>query len=557
MAVRRDYIAGLYRDMLGREGSDGEISGWENAPDEQSVYNMFAGSPEYAARTGGQATWQDVGGVITPSQPAPQQQQQQSIAPDYHGYTDPGPDNPGFPGGGSVIPEPGYSTGGGTRTLTSGGNLQQQIAEFYKKYLGRDALAGDADKWLSGAYGWGDANNLAGIERGIQMSDEAARNRAANPTTSYSTAPYTGFATSGNDYSAFNTARPQDPGKSAKDRFVQVTNQAPPPPTSRALMPNWFNTYIRPGFEAAGNKILSVDGDSFTYSNHEGTFRVDYFQNADGNGSQGPMRLQWGATPADAATAARYAGSGTAVSGGNAVPTGTTRSSLQSLGQYFGGPGGPGITNGPLQQMGDDPFSQLITGAISDLILRGGSTAYGDSLKSLMSELMQGGGSGNKRYESSRELADKARRTSINDSRAMLADRGLLSEPGAPSGVEGQLMKSIAATADQEWARTVRDIAADQDDRILPVLQIATNLSQQEAATMLAAIGEGTNRQTALAQIALAQLGQNMAWNQFLAEFGLKRDQALQMLSNGQTDDVMQLMNMFLSMGSLLRGGYV
>jgi len=456
MAVRREFVEGLYRDLLNRGDNftPGEVEGWLGAPDEDSVRQMFLGSSEYTGAHGGEATWKDVGGQITPTNPI--LGDAGGGAPDYHGYD----------GGGDNIDAPSRTTG------------------FTPRY----------------------------------------------------------------DYSAFNTGREQDPDQSAKDAFALISNQAPPPPfQDKRQMANWFNQYVRPGMDALGHAVSSVSEDGFTYSNHEGTFFVDFGQNSGATPGSMLQRLQWNATPADAATRAKYATSG----GGTPVPGGaTTRRSgdVQALG---------GITNGPLQEVGQDPFSELITGSLADLIQRGGSSEFGDLVKSSLTDYMRGSGSTNARYESARELANKARRSMISDSRASLADRGLLSEPGAPSGIEAGVLRSINQDVSEEFARTVRDIAADQDDRILPVLQIATSMSQAETGNLLSALGQGTQRQTALAQIALQQLSQNMAWNQFLAEFGLERDQALAMLQNGQTDDLMGLMNLFLSMGSLLRGGYV
>lgn len=552
MAVRPDYIAGLYRDLLGREGSAGEISGWENAPDEQSVANMFMGSPEYAARTGGQASWHnDDSGAIVSNTPPPS-------APPPQG----GPYQTQGGGNSNTLPiNGGYSydapaTGPGSASDPN----SSRIGDLYLKYLGRPGSAEELSKWLTGAFGWGDTNNLAGIERGISMSDEAARNRSAHPETAI--APYTGFNTSGNDYSAFNTGRQQDPNKSAKDAFAYLTNKAPAPPFgSKSQLASWFNTYIRPGMDALGHKVISVGDDSFTYTNGEGTFTVDYAQNAGAPTGSMLQRLQWGATPADDATRARYATTGTAsttapkTSSGSGGTLGDLKQLYGQLGQQYGGPGGPGITNGPLQQVGQDPLSFLITGALADFIGRGGSTAFGQDVQSALSEMINGKNPAiNSRFESARELMSKGRRTQVNDARAELANRGLLSEPGIPQGAETGAIQRIEDNIAPEFARALRDIYTEETGS---ALQLATGMAADQARTFLAGLGEGTARQTALAGIALQQLSQNMAWSQFLAEFGLKRDQVLAQLQQGRTDDVMQLLNTFLSLTSLSRGGYV
>lgn len=550
MAVRREYIADLYRNVLGREGSDQEISGWENAPSEQSVADMFYGSPEYTSKHGGNATWQDVGGVITPTAPPPP-----TIGPspgESHGY-----DVQGVTSAPTVTSPPAANTG-----------ALSTIADFYRKYMNREASPDELLKWSRGDFGWGDANNLAGIERGISMSDEAARRRAATPDTSYSGTPYTGFNTSGNDYSAFNTARQQDPGKSAKDAFVLISNQAPAPPFGdKAQLANWFRTYIQPGMDALGHKVTSVDGDGFTYTNHEGTFRVDFAQNAGAQPGSMLQRLQWNATPADAATAARYATTGA----GNGTGTGTgavsnLRDAFQSLGAYYGGPGGPGITNGPLQQVGQDPLSQLITGALASFIGSEGKTSFGGDVQDALAGLIDRGGELPNdriasRYESARELLDKGRRTMINDARGDLAARNLLSEPGIPQGAEIGAIGRITDKLAPEFSRALRDIYTDEsaksDARMMTALQMATGVSNDQARNFLAGIGEGTARQAALADIALRSLQTNMAWSQFLAEFGLKRDQVMYEMQNGNIESIMPLLQAFIQMGGLAAGGYV
>lgn len=472
MAVRREYVSGLYRDLLGREGSEQEIEGHLNNPGgEQGLYDLF--SSVASNNTDAQVNEATVG--------SPQQQAYQSQ----------------------------YQTQGETSNTMPIGTPPQTV----------------------------------------------------RPTP----APYTGF-TPRYDYSAFNTAREQDPGTSAKDAFAMLSNQAPPPPfASKPELTTWFLQNIRPQMDALGHRVLSVNDDGFTYTNHEGTFFVDFAQNAGAPAGSMLQRLQWNATPADAQTAARYPGasSGGAGSGGAGSGGGGTRP-FQQQGQYYGGPGSPGIFNGPVQQVGQDPLSLLITGGLADFLERGGTTDFGEDIRDLILKSATGETPNDtlaKRYESARELTSKARRTMTNDARAALADRNLLSEPGIPQGAEIGAIGRIEEAIAPEFSRMLRDIFTDEstraDARQLASLQMATGMASDQARTFLAGIGEGTARQTALAQIALQSLSQNMAWSQFLAEFGLKRDQTLAMLQQGRVDDVMGLLNSFLSLASLSRGGYV
>ena len=487
MAVRREYVADLYRNLLGREGSEGEIEGHLNNPGgEQGLYDFFAGSPEYTSAHGGEATWKDVGGQVQPTG-------------DYQVIGQPDGNNTTLP-----IPEP---------------------------------------------------------------------KPAAPPATTPPRVPYTGF-TPRNDYSAFNTSREQNPGASAKDAFAMLSNQAPPPPfASKTELANWFNQNVRPGMDALGHKVLSVNEDGFTYTNHEGTFFVDFAQNAGAPAGSMQQRLQWGATPADAATRARYpqtSGGGGTGSGGGGGGTGSTLGNLrdvyQALGQQYAGPGGPGITKGDLQQVGQDPLSQLISGALAKFIGDEGRTSFGGTTQEALTGLIERGGElpddqVARRYESARELLDKGRRTMVNDLRGDLANRNLLSEPGIPQGAEIGGLERITEHLAPEFSRALRDIYTDEaakaDTRLLTGLQMATGFSTDQARNFLAGIGEGTARQTALADLALRQLQTNMAWNQFLAQFGLQRDQVMYEIQNGGIENLMPILQAFMQLGGMANQGYV
>lgn len=284
-------IRSQYRTSLGRDASDDDVSGW--------LSGTYGG--------GGTDDWlKQIESSHEAQQRAPKPTQ---------GFPFPPTTQPLPPGGLEQTPPVIGQNPNVSGPQNSSNPMWDQIEQWYQKYLGRGTQQGDIEKWLSGGYGWGGANNLSGIERGIQSSEEASRRRAATPTTSYNAQPYTGFTTGGNDYSAFNTARQQDPGKSAKDAFVLISNQAPPPPFhSKAAMAQWFNTYIRPGMESLGHKVTSVGEDGFTFSNHEGTFFVDFGQNSGAAAGSMLQRLQWLASPADDATRQRYAGSGATAS---------------------------------------------------------------------------------------------------------------------------------------------------------------------------------------------------------------------------------------------------
>lgn len=460
MAIRREYVADLYRNLLGREGSDQEIEGHLNNPGgEEGLRQFFLGSPEYTSQHGGTQTWQDVGGVVQPYQ-----------EPTSHAY----------------------DTQGDSGTPSS------------------------------------------------YVAPVGSPSQPSAPTTA-----------NWNQLHGFDATNYYDPNMgSMKYNFARIA--ADYDPTKPGALQAVFND---PRFRQAFPNAKLVGKDSIDFGG----------QLSDGNGKGVPVGVvdvgeafidnqsgkawQW----LDNGNIANAAGAGSSVTQRPST-TAQNLNSLQALGQFYGGPGGPGINNGPLQQIGQDPLSQLITGGLADFLGRGGTTPLGSEVNDYVMGLLDDNPQINRRFESARELMEKGRRTQTNDARAALANRGLLSEPGIPQGAEIGAVKRIEEALAPEFSRALRDIYTDETTQ---ALSLATGMASDQAKQFLAGIGEGTARQTALAQIALQSLGQNMAWSQFLAEFGLKRDQVLQELQNGRVDDVMQLLNAFLSMASLSRGGYI
>ena len=99
----------------------------------------------------------------------------------------------------------------------------------------------------------------------------------------------------------FDFAREQNTGKSAKDAFASLSNQAPPPPLhDKTALGAWFNQYIKPGMDALGHNVTDVQGDKFRFKNWQGDYWVDYGRGA---GAQGGA-LAWQADDANAPTQA-------------------------------------------------------------------------------------------------------------------------------------------------------------------------------------------------------------------------------------------------------------
>lgn len=232
-------------------------------------------------------------------------------------------------------------------------------------------------------------------------------------------------------------------------------------------------------------------------------------------------------------------------------------------------PPDPGVFAGSeVQPVGQDPLSQMLTGAIASLLAGGGSPLgglggdVGETLRGLISR----GGDFNQeradlRFERAREEIDRARRASAAGIRGELASRNLLSEPGITQGQDISALTRLEERLAPQFAGQVRDIQISElgaaDRRLETSLTLATGLSESQARNFLDTIGTGTERQVALSNIALQTLDRNIEWNKFLAEFGLDRAEVMEAMRSGRIDQLLQLIALFNQFAGTARGGQV
>ncbi len=489
MPVRREYVADLYRNVLGREGSDQEIEGHLNNPGgEQGLLDLF--NSVAGNRSDGQVNEATVGS-----------QQQQEYQQEYESGPQGGSSGPGGSGGGEIIPE-------APAPLPSSSPITDQ-------YSGTGTVA--PTNYIGRMTGY-DAGNFANPDM------QTLKYQVGRLASWYD---------------------PADP---------EALNKLFANPSFKAMFPN--------------ARITDPRSARVDFGHGEG--EVDLIENF------GAPNARWSWQSGASAGPGTGTGTGTGTGNGAAPRPGSPASTMQNigqlysqLGQQYAGPGSPGVMNGPVQQVGQDPLSQLLSGGLADLILNQGMTREGqDVMASLRSIIASGGqvpgddgSSRMRKFESARELMAKGERTALNDARAALADRGLLSEPGNASGAEMSTIGRIQTRNAEEFARNLRDIGIAEDDaqntRLNHALGLATGMASDQARTLLATLGAGTDRQNALAQIALQSLSQNMAWNQFLAEFGLKRDQVLYQMESGNIDDILPYLTMFMQLAQSTQRGYV
>lgn len=260
---------------------------------------------------------------------------------------------------------------------------------------------------------------------------------------------------------------------------------------------------------------------------------------------------------------------------------------LQTLGQTWAGPQSFGVFDGDLNQdLGQDPFSQLISGGYAGFLgggQRGASTVsddtesdgLGENLDFTIQGLLDRGGQIEddpgrraRRMEAARQPIDAFRSAQLDSARANLANRGLLSVPGSPSGSESGAYRRIEEGVAPHYATAAQNLAETQsaadDERFLRAMGIGAERSRitaasadAEAKNTLQALSQMNERQGTLAQIALGTLDRNMAWNRFLAEFGLERDKVMYAIQSGRIDQMMPILQMFQFWANMSRGGYV
>lgn len=196
------------------------------------------------------------------------------------------------------------------------------LNDAYRQYTGRDADAAGMAAHQRNPGGFAGAinsirnspeasaytrsqlqNAITGVPQGSRTTMPGQGGPAADlysATQKGITQPsvYTGY-TPKYAMEGFDFSREQNTGKSAKDAFAYLSNQAPPPPQDKAALGQWFEQYIRPGMDQLGHKVSSVAGDKFTYGNHEGTFEVDFARGADAPGGA----LAWQSDPINGGTA--------------------------------------------------------------------------------------------------------------------------------------------------------------------------------------------------------------------------------------------------------------
>lgn len=220
------------------------------------------------------------------------------------------------------------------------------------------------------------------------------------------------------------------------------------------------------------------------------------------------------------------------------------------------GNGGGGGTFDTGAGGGGMDVSATLDKAIADLVARGGQTGMGQEVGQVLMDIIRGGHAPelSKQLVGAREAEAGAMRSQVNDARGMLADRGLLSEPGVPQGAEENMVERLTQNLALPYSQAVGDI---ESSTLNNALTLATGMSNDQAQNILSAVGTGTNRTVALASIALQALASDRDWQKFLSQFGLTQTQVMEQLRQGRVDQVIRLAELFGKDAALASGGYI
>ena len=513
-----DDINGLYNQYLGRGASQDEYANWI--------------SGNYGST--------DLGGITS-------QIQTSGEAQDYSKRTSSGGGNPPPATGGSdstAAPAPAPTPAPQPPPQNTGQPSYDDINAAYTQYLGRGASQDEYQNWLSGAYGHTD---LPGIQQQISTSGEAQNYYAANGLPN-PLSTFTGFDPSRKDsntlkYNAMNVLQsfnPNDPN--AIQQAFNILNQQAP------------GQYQ---LDAQGNLMLTGTADGYIGARPVGWGSGGSWYNPD----QGQYDWQWmgynaahpgpngeGLGPANAVTGGPGGAGG---AGGSALSSqlqallgrfgagggsglGGSLAGLGSLGSAYGGPGTSGIySSNYLQQVGQDPFSQAITGALTQLL----GTAAG-RMNSTPQDYAAA-------LEQARMPYEMARKVQLGNARDQLAARGLLSTDSPGGGLEADASQRIETALAPAYTGAVDNAVQE------------LNKNEQGWANILGgAAQQGTQRQQVLGSLALQELAQNQSFTQFMAQYGINRDLALYQIQQGQGQQLLQAFQLYLNYAHLANEGY-
>jgi hypothetical protein len=242
---------------------------------------------------------------------------------------------------------------------------------------------------------------------------------------------------------------------------------------------------------------------------------------------------------------------------------GTSMAATPSVGSGDGSGSGSG---GAYTSQFSSGLSQQLDAALSNLLANNGATPDMQAMMARLNSIIANGGDvdpmiAERSLNMARDAESQGMTAQTNDLRAQLASRGRASTPGVTQGGEvdalTRLTEAIAPIYSGQIAGIENTAAANKQASLQNALSMATGLSQSEASNMLGLIGTGTNRQSALAGIALQQLQTDQQWNEFMASYGLQKDQVTAQIQSGNITALIPYLELFLQQAQQGAQGFI
>jgi len=82
-------------------------------------------------------------------------------------------------------------------------------------------------------------------------------------------------------------------------------------------------------------------------------------------------------------------------------------------------------------------------------------------------------------------------------------------------------------------------------------------MSQEQSRNLLNTVSTLAERQQMQNDIAIRTLDQNRQWNEFLADFGLRRDEVIDKIQRGRFTDIVPLIQAYMNSVVAASGGYL
>lgn len=236
--------------------------------------------------------------------------------------------------------------------------------------------------------------------------------------------------------------------------------------------------------------------------------------------------IVWGANGAGGSGSSGSGSTGSGTTGTGQLSQSTQDIINSMLGQT------PQQASGDVGNTSNDPLSKLTDWRLGDLIANNGKVTNDNGQAEALN------------LETAREQADRARNAEMSGVDANLANRGLLDQYDPAGGAHASSAQYVERN----------DIAPMFSNAVQNYM---INDGNNASNRLMTALNDVTNRQGVISNIALQSLSQNTAFNEFLATFGLQKDQVLNELATGQNSQLMTLMSLFLQGAGTAAKGFV